>query len=480
MTVIHKYFNLHKCDRGVVLFLLLIAINFAGCKKLIEIEPSLSQPSSSIVYNNDATAASVLTGIYSEFASNSTVNGNNGLSIIGGLTADELKIASATQPILQSAYTNTFQQMDNIPFWSRFYYYIYTTNSVLENLEKSPAISIAVKQQLRGEARFVRAFSYFYLVNLFGDVPLILSTDYRINAKASRTSKEKVWQQIIVDLKEAKNLLNPKYVESDGVTVKPSTEKVRPNSFVATSLLARAYLYTGDWVNAEASATEVINNTVYTLESSLNNVFLKTSKEAIWQIQGNQTNVNTYEGNVFVLTAPPDFSSPATLSNFILNAFEAGDNRRILWVDSIIASGSTYYFANKYKVKQNSIISEYLVLFRLGEQYLIRAEARAQLNKIAESKSDLNVIRNRAGLANTSAIDKSSVLTAIQNERRIELFTELGHRWLDLKRTGLVDAVMTTVSPDKGGTWNTNWQLLPIPYYSAILPNSNIQQNPGY
>src|SRR5207245_162544 len=100
--------------------------------------------------------------------------------------------------------------------------------------------------------------------------------------------------------------------------------------------------------------------------------------------------------------------------------------------------------------------TEYYMMLRLAEQYLIRAEARAQQNNLAGSILDLNVIRTRAGLQNLSAsLTQAQVLRAVEQERRIELFAELGHRWLDLKRTGQATAILAPIKPN----WNSNAQL---------------------
>jgi hypothetical protein len=123
--------------------------------------------------------------------------------------------------------------------------------------------------------------------------------------------------------------------------------------------------------------------------------------------------------------------------------------------------------------------AEYPMILRLAEQYLIRAEARAQQNNLIGSQSDLNVIRTRAGLPNTSASTQQDLLSAIYRERQFELFTEMGHRWLDLKRTGSVDMIMNTETPQKGGIWKTTDQLYPLPL-SEIQADINLTQNPGY
>jgi len=114
---------------------------------------------------------------------------------------------------------------------------------------------------------------------------------------------------------------------------------------------------------------------------------------------------------------------------------------------------------------------------RLGEQYLIRAEARAQQNNISGSQTDLNVIRRRAGLTNTTASDQPSLLAAILDERRHERFCEWGHRWLDLKRTNKVTSTFSSI-PYKSA-YQPYQQLYPIPIYE-LATNPNLTQNPGY
>jgi len=131
----------------------------------------------------------------------------------------------------------------------------------------------------------------------------------------------------------------------------------------------------------------------------------------------------------------------------------------------------------------SSVVTEYEMVMRLGEQYLIRAEAEANGagGGFGSAVNDLNTIRNRAGLPNTAAT-QSTILTAIQHERQVELFTEYGHSWLDLKRTGNINMVMGNpgnACAMKGGTWNTDWQWYPIPL-SELQSNPNLTQNTGY
>jgi starch-binding outer membrane protein, SusD/RagB family len=191
---------------------------------------------------------------------------------------------------------------------------------------------------------------------------------------------------------------------------------------------------------------------------------------------------NTPDGSVFLLSefgGPSEFY-PFILSDSLVYNFEPMDLRRTHWVDSIIVSPTTYFFPFKYKLYYTGTPpAEYPMLLRLAEQYLIRAEAGAQQNKIQDAQTDLNVIRVRAGLGNTTANDQATLLIAIESERRFELFTEYGQRWLDLKRTDEVDSVMNKVTRQKGGTWTTTDQLYPIPL-SEIKADVNLTQNQGY
>jgi hypothetical protein len=207
------------------------------------------------------------------------------------------------------------------------------------------------------------------------------------------------------------------------------------------------YLYTADWSNAAIQATAILNNTnLYGLTPGLNDVFSANSNEAIWQLQqSNQTfpyNA-TGEGFWFVpssqTTQPDMYLTPA-----LLNAFEDSDLRRTTWVDSTVYAGTTYYYPYKYRIgaaqaTPGGMDSAYYMVLRLGEQYLIRAEAEANGagGGISAAISDMNVIRLRAGLSPYAGPGiADSVLKAIYHERQVELFAELGHRWLDLKRWG--------------------------------------------
>jgi len=479
----------------VALLFLLISFSLqqTGCKKLVEVDAPVTSISAGNVYSNDETATSVLTGIYTTMSVSNSIDftrpGIQSISLFTGLSADELTLFDLNNDNINNTnfypyYSNSLTDLNVgiADFWINIYPIIFIANSAIEGLNNNSSLTSSVKQQLLGEAKFIRAFCYFYLVNLYGDVPLVTGTDPNVNASLPRTPQTLVYQQIIADLKDAQNLLSANYLGADVTST--TSERVRPTKWAAMALLARVYLYTKDYVKAEAQATDVINNSSFYGLSALDDVFLKNSTEAIWQLQPVRDGIdaNTGEGKLFILpdTGPNSDLYPVYLSNNVVNSFEIGDQRKMSWVDSVIVDNNIYYFPYKYKVGAiEAPVSEYIMVLRLGEQYLIRAEARANQGNISGAVEDLNAIRSRAGLPGTTASDQTALLMAIQHERQVELFTEWGHRWFDLKRTNTVNTVMNSVTPQKGGIWNPNWQLYPISL-SELQADPKLVQNPGY
>lgn len=465
-------------NKWLPVLLLALLFQATSCKKFITANIPDDQQPAEYVYSSDQTAASVLAGMYTTLAEQALPYLN---CLFLGLSADELALFNGAEVQMNLAYVNNVNPGD-VPLWKVYYDDIFYANAAIEGLTASNTLSEGVKRQLMGESKFLRAFYYFNLVNIFGDVPLLTSTDYKVNSAALRTGTALVYQQIIEDLKEAQNLLREDYLNADVKTV--SADRVRPNKLAATALLARVYLYTGDWANAEAAATTVINNDKYSLAASLKEVFLKNSTEAIFQLMPVEQGYNTYEGRKFILpsTGPDDYERPVYLSSISANAFEAGDARRDEWIDSVIVSGNTYHYPYKYKVYQGSELTEYSMVLRLAEQYLIRAEARAYLGNITggnSAVSDINMIRARAGVDPVTATTSADALDAVLHERQVELFTECGHRWMDLKRLKKIDEVMPGVSAAKGGSWEKTDKLYPIPIRDITI-NTSLKQNPGY
>jgi len=475
---------------------LLINTIFCSCKKFVEIDSPGTSVTSVNIYNNNATAIGAVTSLYIRLSSGSlTIPGElTSLSSIAGLSADELVYYNGGgQDILAAYYQNSLTSMNSgatSDYWSAIYKDIFMVNSALEGLTISSGLTPSVKQQLIGEAKFMRALYYFYLVNLYGNVPLVLTTDYTTNALITRSPSDQLYKQIIIDLEDAKEVLNDKYVRNDGITTYSdgAEERVRPNKWAAVALLARVYLYLGDWMKADLESSEILlNSSMYGL-TGLDNVFLKNNKEAIWQLQATSNGVNTLDGNTFILPEMgPSVFNPVYLSPDLVDDFEIGDKRKANWIDSVESDGNTYFFSYKYKIVngENIPVTEYSTVMRIGEQYLIRAEARAHLNNLEGAIADIDHIRQRAGLPLIKNVNpgilQEELLTKILLERRHELFTEWGHRWFDLKRTAKIDQVMKVVVPLKsnGLQWDTNQKYYPISL-TELQANPNLIQNPGY
>jgi hypothetical protein len=435
----------------------------------VEVPPPTYQIGSDQVFSSDASATEAVVGIYSEMMAMNNCFSSASTTLYAGMYADELTYYGSTDrdEFIESNLSQASHSILTSNFWAPAYRFIYTANLCIEKLNASNAVSSNTKSVLIGECKFVRAFCFFNLVNLFGDVPLTLSSDYRINASMPRNSSGEVYAQIIRDLVDAKMLLSSSY---------PTSEKIRPNKWAASALLARVYLYTKRWADAETEASSVISSGVYSLVSNLNNVFLKNSLEAIWQLQVVNIGKNTPEGNE-ILPASPNSQPTYLVRPELLDSLEAGDHRKQAWIASRTYSGQTIYYPYKYKVYGNNApVTEYYMILRLAEQYLIRAEARAHLGNISGAQDDLNIIRARAGLANITASNKDSLLAAIEKERRIELAFEWGHRWFDLKRWGKAGNVLSTLKPS---TWRIEHTLWPIPI-DQINANPALKQNAGY
>ena len=475
------------------IILLIPTICYTSCKKFVAVDAPVTSINTANVYTTDATAAAVLTGIYTNISNaDATWTGITSLYLYASLSADELTLFDVANSAYSPYYINKLSNSNTgIDFWISIYPLIYDANAAIEGLSSSNGLTIAVKRQALGEAYFLRAFFYFYLTNLYGDVPLVTSTDYKKNAALPRTPKEKVWLQIVTDLHLAQGLLSSDFL--DGTLLKTTAARLRPTSWAAAALLARAYLFTGNWTGADSAASAVIANSNFSLAplAGSNQVFSESSVESIWQLQsvGSGPTFNTGAGLLFVLPSTgPNISGtyPVFLSSAVVNSFEPGDQRRAAWVDSVNVDTNTYFFPFKYQAgRLNTVYTENTTVLRLAEQYLIRAEARAHEGVITGPNSaatDLDSVRLRAGLAGTSAITQADMLTAILHERKVELFTEWGHRWFDLKRTGMVDAVMGApgnACVAKGGSWTSNWQWYPISK-SELTADIFLQQNEGY
>lgn len=460
-----------------MIYLLLLCISVAACEDFLEIDLPNNRMMSETVFNDEGSAESAVQGVYNQLSqAYFAAGGVKSVTVLAGLSADNL-ITTINAPKLQQFEQNeiAIQNSGSYDVWASAYNIIYQSNAVIEGLETATGIPDDKRNQMVGEVKFIRAFVYFYLVNLYGEVPLVLSTDYHKNATISSSPVEMIYNQIMDDLQTAKELL---------INTGQTESRLRANALTVKALLARVHLYQKDWVAAAELSTEVIQSASFQLEEDLNEVFLANSTEAIWQISPLSTGsgaLHTREGNFFILEEEPNNFSPVALSPELLSSFSAEDERKEKWINSFVGEERTFYFPYKYKVKYATTgeVTEYSMIMRVAEQWLIRAESRAQMGNLTGAIADLDQIRERAGLTGIAIINPNitaeALLDSIGVERRREFFTEWGHRWLDLKRMGKATEILAPQKP----LWQSTDVLYPIPE-EELMKNPNLNQNLGY
>ncbi len=341
------------------------------------------------------------------------------------------------------------------PFYTALYKSILSANNVIENSSNPTHV---------GEAKFLRALSYFKLVTVFGDVPVNLSaapstSDTSILARQSVSS---VYSTVIIpDLQDAISALE---VEINNG---------RASRLAAQALLGKAYVYQGDYASAESQLAAVVNGASaagISLQANFADVFggaNDLNSEIIFASQISASINDEYGFSEFwSWSGGLDTKSLNPLDSDLVAAFDAspGDLRRAVTIDETVDASP--------KFPQDGGPDHDWIEIRLADVILLYAEALNANGNTAGAATELNKIRSRAGLAGTSASSQSALSQAIQNERRLELAFE-GHRWFDLVRTGTVDAEM-------GQSVNANYHLFPIPISEILSSDGVITQNAGY
>lgn len=456
---------------SVFTILTVVLLTCGGCKDFLEIDPPHTQLVREQVFESDATAIAAVNGIYRQMTGGITGGSTGSITFLTALSADEtLWFSGAGQNAVEFADNNILPTNPLLTsIWGESYSAIYQANAIIEGLDKSLNISAEVASRLKGEALFLRGFYQFHLANIFGSVPYIRETNYSSNSVVTKYERYKIYEMVIEDLLSAYTLLPSDYMKNSG-------ERTKIIKWTAGALLSRVYLYMENWQKAREYASLVIDNkSLFSLKENLNDVFLKNSSEAIFQLLPTGTSNYTNEGNIFLRT--PTYTS---LRLELVNAFDRDDKRSLNWIKSITNATGTFYYPTKYKqLSTNATGSEYSMVIRLSEMFLIRAEAHTKLEELDAAISDVDMIRRRAGLkplADVKAISKTTLLDEILHQRRLELFTEWGHRWFDLKRSGQATEIL---SPIKIG-WTATDELFPIPEKELMLNPNLLPQNGGY
>lgn len=441
-----------------------------GCENFVRPDDPVGQIPQSAVFEDEATATAAVTTLYGKLRDEVILTGSfYGMNVLMGYYADELDYYGAPGQSDEALYDHQVIASNTRvkSLWNGAFNLIYMCNSAYEGIEKSNNLSAEVKDQLHGEVLFIRALTHFYLVNLFGDIPYITTTDYLINKDVTRMPVDQVYEYIIDDLTGAKSMLAEEYI---------SGERTRANRYVVSALMSRVYLYTQRWQDAITECGILLNSpSIFALESDLSREFLKESSSAILQLKPKNEGENTEEASVFLFAYGPPLNM--ALNPAFVGDFSSQDRRLSAWITEIPGEGGIWYAPYKYHQRENTgVTMEYSIVLRLAEQYLIRAEARVHTGDLSGARDDIDIVRNRAGLAGTTATTESELLQAVFDERKFELFTEQGHRWFDLKRSGKAGEVLAAIKTN----WESSQILLPVPESEILLNPNLLPQNPGY
>lgn len=362
--------------------------------------------------------------------------------------------------------------------WSDAYAGIQKTNVVLHRIDAIPYSDTTLKQSRKGEMLFIRALLYFNLVRLYGDVPLVTAetTDPNLLFGKGRQPASQVYTQIKTDLTTAIGLL-PDVPAQPGRVIRTAAE----------ALLGKVYLTLNDYPDAETQLLAVMNSGKHSLLSRVQDVFAvsnENNKEIIFSVQfASGVNGNSEGSAMFQQFSPSATVSGAKGHNLptlsLYNLYLANDLRKGVYV-TLAPTGAP--FDNKLSAPTTVITdgpSDFVVL-RYADVVLMLGEVENELGNTSGASAWLNQVRNRAGLANTTAASQADLRDAIALERRLELIGE-GHRWFDLLRTGTAITVMNQWFRDNNMsiTIDQHNLLMPIPQ-SQVNTDPAIKQNPGY
>jgi starch-binding outer membrane protein, SusD/RagB family len=445
--------------KRIIYILTALSFSFAACNKVLDVSP-VDSVSSDEAIKDKVGVERALTGSYNALQAVGLYSRN--AIIVGDLAADNLTWTGTSleygqienKPI--PAENSTIEGM-----WAASYDGINRVNNILVKLPSIPDLTPQEYDNFEGEALVIRALLHYYLSSYFGGVPIRTQPTLDLSSiDIARSTLTQVYDQVITDLTIAKSKF------SGGKVVG------RANSFSASALLAKVYLakyhLTGDKAMADLAVSEagrVISEGGYSIVPSYGTLFDPAipSAESIFEIVYDVQNYNRLAQYFYSRDLSGRYEVAPT--NDLIQSFDTSDVR----LDFSIAYDAK---SQPYGIKYNDISggADRVNVFRLAEMYLIRAEALAYTNGDIEAiQDDINIIRNRAGLDNTTATDIPGLKLAVMNECRHEFAFE-GHRWSDLVRTKTAAAVLGI---------DEKYTLFPIPL-AEMQTNSLMEQNDGY
>lgn len=461
---------------NIIIFVSLI---LASCSNELDISP-ITQRSASIFYSSEQEIESAIFGAYAQLQN----NGLYGLDLIG---VGEIPGEDTFEEIAAND-GGRFGQLDDFStnsnndlvsdIWRESYEGIQRINIILNRINDVEYKNNTFKNNRIGEMKFLRGLLYFNLVRLYGEVPLVIKETSNPSEYfgQGRNPISEVYAQIELDLNDAIKILPN--LKSSG----------KPAIGAAQALLADVQMNQGKYNEAVTTLTPLINSNIYSLMPSTSQVF-GTANEGNPEILFEIKYASSVNGNREGEPAASQFRPSGTTANAkghnlpseqFVNLFEMGDTRKNNYVGRNIAA-NPFYFSLKYGVSTSGADdggSDHIII-RYADVLLKYAEA---LNESGGSNAAkyLNIVRNRAGLSNSTATSQIDVRKAIELERRFEFIGE-GHRWFDLKRTGKAVQTMNDwfTSNNRNITITIDNLILPIPQNQRDTDPA-LTQNKGY
>lgn len=434
---------------------------FSACE-VLDVDPYHSMPADQAITNAAGVQRGII-GCYDALQSGAYY----GLDFIaiGDLLADNLSHTGTT--ISYAEFNNNNLLADNglvEGLWASMYNVLNRVNNVIERVPGISDMSESQKNEALAELRFLRALAHYDLMRCFGPVPVRIkpASGEEASLNVPRQSVDEVLQQINGDLDFAiEHMTTP--------IMRGRASKVAAQALKARVALHQYYITNQNsfLTTARENANTVINNYGLLLEPSYAILFTgAANKESIFEVEFNEQDWNRLAQYFFYTTISGRYEFAPT--NSYLNSFSTGDMRK----DAVIRHYGNFPYVYKYNDIETGTDNVYVL--RLAEMYLIRAEAEIKLQGNTDQiRSDINAIRQRAGLVPITISDYDALFIEVETQRRKEFAFE-GHRWFDLVRTGRAIAVLDNVT-------NTNQTLFPIPL-NEILANDHpgMYQNPGY
>ena len=396
--------------------------------------------------------------------------------------------------------------------YTQIYEGIYRTNLVLSNLDGDNELTEEDKSVLEAEAKFLRGWFHFQALKLFGTPPIALEVLTDINNLAlPNATQDELYTAILSDFAAAEAGLPESW---------DSGNTGRATSWAATSFIGKVNVFKEDWGPAITALGRVVDSGPYSLVPNYEDVFSfenENNSESIFEVQygGPQSDDNLW---VFDDTHSENFkASQGTGRGWywdagngapggklgwwaptqdLLDAFEDGDSRKqtILYEEGDMYFttftslpydtewSSTNLTLKKYRGETNTVPANHAPnqqadfnnerWFRFAELKLLYAEALIRGGgDLGVARTQIDDIRDRAGLAPTTAAD-GDLLMAMMQEKRVELAFE-PHRWFDIVRWDLGPTIF-------GSTWNDNYRVFPFPQSQLDRSNGLLTQNPGY